>query len=152
MFCQKCGNQIPDDSTFCGKCGTKIEALQQDKQHIQHEPQNKPQQSLSNDAIGAERSKKVFICSGAVAIVLGIIAAVSNVMFIGMLCAIAACVTVFAFVAFMRYTQDIPDDEKTEGQKNFIKVMRIIIIIAILFFIWYRFLGGMDVIINSMLN
>lgn len=25
MFCGKCGNQIPDDSIFCLKCGTKVE-------------------------------------------------------------------------------------------------------------------------------
>ena len=24
MFCPNCGNQIPDDSKFCGKCGTKL--------------------------------------------------------------------------------------------------------------------------------
>lgn len=25
MFCRKCGNEIPDDSIFCLKCGTKVE-------------------------------------------------------------------------------------------------------------------------------
>ena len=24
MFCEKCGNQIPDDARFCNKCGAKI--------------------------------------------------------------------------------------------------------------------------------
>ena len=24
MFCQKCGNQIPEGSAFCSKCGTKV--------------------------------------------------------------------------------------------------------------------------------
>lgn len=25
MFCEKCGNQLPDDSLFCDKCGAKVE-------------------------------------------------------------------------------------------------------------------------------
>lgn len=25
MFCRKCGEQLPDDAKFCGKCGTKVE-------------------------------------------------------------------------------------------------------------------------------
>lgn len=25
MFCPKCGNQLPDDASFCGHCGNKIE-------------------------------------------------------------------------------------------------------------------------------
>ena len=29
MFCRKCGNQIPDDSTFCFKCGTPVAAEKQ---------------------------------------------------------------------------------------------------------------------------
>ena len=28
MFCPNCGKQLPDDSTFCEHCGTKIEAEQ----------------------------------------------------------------------------------------------------------------------------
>ena len=24
MFCNKCGNQIPDGSAFCGKCGNRV--------------------------------------------------------------------------------------------------------------------------------
>ena len=26
MFCFKCGAQIPDESVFCSKCGTKVQA------------------------------------------------------------------------------------------------------------------------------
>jgi uncharacterized membrane protein YvbJ len=29
MFCKNCGNQIPDNSAFCGKCGAKTEAAEQ---------------------------------------------------------------------------------------------------------------------------
>ena len=28
MFCNKCGNEIPTDSTFCVKCGAKLETAQ----------------------------------------------------------------------------------------------------------------------------
>lgn len=28
MFCQKCGKEIPDDSTFCAGCGTQINTAQ----------------------------------------------------------------------------------------------------------------------------
>jgi len=24
MYCNKCGNEIPDESIFCNKCGSKI--------------------------------------------------------------------------------------------------------------------------------
>ena len=28
MYCKKCGNEMPDNSEFCAKCGAKIEATQ----------------------------------------------------------------------------------------------------------------------------
>lgn len=30
MYCRKCGNEIPDDSVFCLKCGTKVEKPEQE--------------------------------------------------------------------------------------------------------------------------
>lgn len=30
MYCRKCGNEIPDDSVFCLKCGTKVEKTEQE--------------------------------------------------------------------------------------------------------------------------
>lgn len=30
MFCNKCGNEMPDDSKFCLKCGTKVASLSAD--------------------------------------------------------------------------------------------------------------------------
>lgn len=32
MFCRKCGNEIPDDSEFCFKCGAKIELMDKDNE------------------------------------------------------------------------------------------------------------------------
>jgi DNA-directed RNA polymerase subunit RPC12/RpoP len=29
MYCQKCGTQLPDDATFCTKCGTTVSIVQQ---------------------------------------------------------------------------------------------------------------------------
>jgi len=31
MFCRKCGNEIPDDSVFCLKCGTKVETIKKEE-------------------------------------------------------------------------------------------------------------------------
>lgn len=28
MFCEKCGNKLPDGAKFCGGCGAKTEPLQ----------------------------------------------------------------------------------------------------------------------------
>lgn len=42
MFCRKCGNEIPDDSIFCLKCGEKVETLE------------KPNDKISVDAINNE--------------------------------------------------------------------------------------------------
>lgn len=45
MFCRKCGNEIPDDSVFCLKCGTKIEMVDSkenvDTDQISDEPSEK---------------------------------------------------------------------------------------------------------------
>lgn len=42
MFCRKCGNEIPDDSVFCLKCGEKVETLE------------KPNDKTTVDAINNE--------------------------------------------------------------------------------------------------
>lgn len=56
MYCFKCGNQIPDDSIFCSKCGTKV--VNETKPffdgniyQVTVEPTNPPQNSEFNCSV-----------------------------------------------------------------------------------------------------
>lgn len=43
MFCRKCGNQIPDDSEFCYKCGAAVELVREEPE----KPADKPIKNFS---------------------------------------------------------------------------------------------------------
>lgn len=49
MFCRKCGNQIPDDSEFCPKCGTAVKPIREESE----KPADKPIKTFSE----ADRKK-----------------------------------------------------------------------------------------------
>lgn len=53
MFCRKCGNEIPDDSEFCPKCGASLkispEVKQTSKNEMKEEPKVKPAVNLTTD-------------------------------------------------------------------------------------------------------
>lgn len=34
MFCNKCGNEIPDNTKFCSYCGNKISNIKEDNKEI----------------------------------------------------------------------------------------------------------------------
>jgi hypothetical protein len=38
MYCTKCGNQNPDDASFCARCGTALAALEEPTMALQIEP------------------------------------------------------------------------------------------------------------------
>jgi uncharacterized membrane protein YvbJ len=43
MFCNKCGKEIPDNSSFCNFCGQKIELLNKEKKEEQSQKQTEDQ-------------------------------------------------------------------------------------------------------------
>lgn len=52
MFCRKCGNEIPDDSEFCPKCGEKIEVIEENEEVQQAvEAVNEPVQVRSSKPV-----------------------------------------------------------------------------------------------------
>ena len=62
MFCNKCGSEIPADSKFCVKCGTKAETTQPVQQYVQ-----------TKTAGASDNSKQAKNSDGIAAIVFGIL-------------------------------------------------------------------------------
>lgn len=130
MFCNHCGTEIPDNSAFCTKCGMNIEVNKPKRTDTQPESADKSTPTApSSDAIGAERSKIVLIWSAIIAVIAGIIGSASGVVFFGILCAISILVAAFSFVALVRYTNDIPDDERTKGQETLLSIVHVIYVL-----------------------
>ncbi|MBE6910204.1 MAG: zinc-ribbon domain-containing protein [Ruminococcaceae bacterium] len=80
MFCPNCGNQIPDDSTFCQNCGARLGTVQQ-PQGVQT-PYQQPMQQPQYAQQSKPKSKKriIFIVIAVIAVygVLHIINAIVN--------------------------------------------------------------------------
>ena len=75
----------------------------------------------------------------------------SSVVF-GVFAGIGFIVALFSSVACIGYMRDIPISDRTKGQRVFFVIITVIGVILAIFMIWYRFLGGQDVIINAMLG
>lgn len=56
MFCFKCGAQIPDESVFCSKCGTKV--------------QTSPEPAAQTYAITFDRASQVYVANPPIKIVI----------------------------------------------------------------------------------
>jgi len=74
MFCNKCGNQIPDDSTFCGKCGANLSALASQAENIEQSDKNQVQ--FAQPSKKKKGKKTAIIVSIAAVAVIGTIAAI----------------------------------------------------------------------------
>ena len=144
MYCKKCGSKIADGSVFCSKCGTKTAA-----ENVGAEETEITEKPLSDKAKKAKISRKVFFISGSVLLVSILLAFILDFSPIfAATSGMSFMVALFSFVAMWGYTEDIPDSEKTKGQKILIAILSIIGSILAIFFFWYRFLGGQEVIMN----
>jgi len=70
MFCEKCGYQVEDDSSFCHNCGTKIEQVQV-KKDIAKEDTEQP--IISNNEKTKQKSKLIGLLIAIVAIVVFVV-------------------------------------------------------------------------------
>lgn len=52
MFCRKCGNEMPDDSLFCNKCGAKVEI-------IDNQNDNTCNESVNENTYGNECNEEI---------------------------------------------------------------------------------------------
>lgn len=144
MYCKKCGSKIADGSIFCSKCGTKTA-----EENVGAEETEITEKPLSDKAKKAKISRKVFFISGSVLLVSILLAFILDFSPIfAVTSGMSFMVALFSFVAMWGYTEDIPDSEKTKGQKILIAILSIIGSILAIFFFWYRFLGGQEVIMN----
>lgn len=63
MYCKNCGQEIPDDSTFCSKCGAKVQEETLVNQKSKEEQETLYQQSdeLVEDKKGTGAEKRIFL-------------------------------------------------------------------------------------------
>ena len=74
MYCRKCGNEIPDDSVFCSKCGTPIAAVFERKESTENNV-DRNTESVSVVAEGKRHSFSpiVWVAVSILAIVLAVL-------------------------------------------------------------------------------
>lgn len=56
MFCKNCGKELPEDATFCGECGKKIEMAKNDV--LQEQPSNSIREN-KNATTGEQSDKSI---------------------------------------------------------------------------------------------
>ena len=129
MFCKNCGNEIQENGAFCSKCGANIEApVQQNTQYQSSSPYNTGTTYSTKTTSKAQTYFTVCVVSMIVSILLFVIGVAGSVLIMFPFVLLAFGV---AYVAFSKLER-CPDEEKTDGQKIFIKVSYAVMVIMII--------------------
>lgn len=165
MYCKKCGSKLPDESVFCTQCrarmkasvksvAAKTAAVKETAVVKETEPEEKPISELGKSkAKKAKISKKVF-CFSSLAFVISLLLffIVGFNIVLAVIFTVSFLMAIFSFIAMCGYIKDIPKDEKTKSQKVLTIVVIVITSLLVLFFSWYRLMGGQEYIMNLIMS